>query len=121
MDNVYNRVARRRRKGQKGFTLIELLVVIAVLAILAAIVLFNVVGVANRGKTAACNTDLGTIQTAVDGYYSDKGVYPMTLDSKTSSGDVNKGELVTDLLIHSAPAETFSYSDSNGTITVVCP
>ena len=65
----------RRRQSERGFTLIELLVVIAVLAILAAIVLFNVVGVANRGKSSACNTDVSTVQTAVDGYISDHGTF----------------------------------------------
>ena len=76
MDGLYNRVARRRRRGQSGFTLIELLVVIAVLAILATIVIFNVTGVVNRGTTAACVTDLKTVQTASDAYYSDNSKYP---------------------------------------------
>jgi prepilin-type N-terminal cleavage/methylation domain-containing protein len=67
---------RRRRKGEQGFTLIELLVVIAVLAILAAIVLFNVVGVSNRGKSSACATDVSTVQNAVDAYYADHGDFP---------------------------------------------
>lgn len=71
MDDLFNRVARRRRGGERGFTLIELLVVIAVLAILAAIVIFNVTGVANRGKTSACDTDVKTVQTAIDSYYND--------------------------------------------------
>ena len=66
MDNLFNRVARRRRPGQGGFTLIELLVVIAVLAVLALIVIFNVVGVANKGQTSAACTDTKSIQTAVD-------------------------------------------------------
>jgi len=71
MDNLYNRVARRRRPGQCGFTLIELLVVIAVLAILAFIVIFNVVGVANRGNSSACATDVKSLQSAVDSYIND--------------------------------------------------
>jgi prepilin-type N-terminal cleavage/methylation domain-containing protein len=66
MDNLYNRTARRRRRGQQGFTLIELLVVIAVLAILAGIVIFNVVGVANKGSVASACTDQKSVQTAVD-------------------------------------------------------
>jgi prepilin-type N-terminal cleavage/methylation domain-containing protein len=79
MDDVFNRVARRRRRGdQGGFTLIELLVVIAVLAVLATIVIFNVVGVANRGRSSACATDLKTIQTASDAYYNDFNAYPET-------------------------------------------
>jgi prepilin-type N-terminal cleavage/methylation domain-containing protein len=72
MDNLYNRVSRRRQPGQKGFTLIELLVVIAVLAILAAIVIFNVVGVTKRGNASACQTDVKSIQTAMDAYYNDQ-------------------------------------------------
>ncbi len=71
MEGRLNHAVRHRRGGQKGFTLIELLVVIAVLAILAAIVLFNVVGVSNRGQSAACNTDVKTLQTAVDAYLND--------------------------------------------------
>jgi prepilin-type N-terminal cleavage/methylation domain-containing protein len=72
MDNLYNRVARRRR-GEGGFTLIELLVVIAILAILAFIVIFNVTGVTNRGNSAACQTDVKTAQTAVDAFLNDNG------------------------------------------------
>jgi len=74
MDNLYNRVAQRRRRGQGGFTLIELLVVIAVLAILAAIVIFNIVGVANRGAKSACDSDVKTVQTAMDAWYNDNGL-----------------------------------------------
>lgn len=71
MDNLYNRTARRRRRGQGGFTLIELLVVIAVLAVLAGIVIFNVVGVANRGSSSAACTDAKSVQTAVDAALND--------------------------------------------------
>src|SRR6516165_2785180 len=63
-----NRVQRRRRRGESGFTLIELLVVIAILGVLAGIVVFNVTGVTDRGSTAACRTDVSTIQAAVDAY-----------------------------------------------------
>ena len=65
MDNLYNRVSRRRR-GEGGFTLIELLVVIAILAILAFIVIFNVTGVTNRGNSWACVTYGRSVQTGVD-------------------------------------------------------
>jgi prepilin-type N-terminal cleavage/methylation domain-containing protein len=92
MDDLFNRVARRRRRGdQAGFTLIELLVVIAVLAVLATIVIFNVVGVANRGRAAACVTDLKSIQTASDAYVNDIGKYP------TASGAVPGAIVVADL------------------------
>jgi prepilin-type N-terminal cleavage/methylation domain-containing protein len=63
--------ARSRRRGEAGFTLIELLVVIAILGVLAAIVAFNVAGVHDRGGDAACRTDVGTVQAAVDAYRND--------------------------------------------------
>src|SRR5207302_11016048 len=92
MDNLYNRVARRRTHGQSGFTLIELLVVIAVLAILAAIVIFNVVGVKNRGQASAACTDQGTIQTAVDAYYNEIVKYPI---GSANSGGTSSDALAT--------------------------
>src|ERR1700676_5021461 len=97
MDDLFNRVARRRggaqpestvtgvarrrRRGQQGFTLIELLVVIAVLAILAGIVIFNVQGVSQKATAGACQTDVKTIQTAVDEYQNDTGNLPADLNA----------------------------------------
>jgi prepilin-type N-terminal cleavage/methylation domain-containing protein len=78
MDDLYNKVARRRRRGEGGFTLIELLVVIAVLAVLAFIVIFNVSGVANRGNAAACATDVKSVQTALDAAQNDGVAVPIT-------------------------------------------
>jgi prepilin-type N-terminal cleavage/methylation domain-containing protein len=111
MDSVYLRLSKRRRRGQGGFTLIELLVVIAVLAILAGIVIFNVTGVANRGKSSACATDKQTVQTAVDAYFNDKGSYPIV------AGNADTATLVTDNYIHTAPPETFAVSSTTGTVS----
>lgn len=124
MEQLIIKATRRRRSGEQGFTLIELLVVIAVLAILAAIVIFNVVGVSNNGKTSACQTDTKSVQTASDAYYNDKGVYP----NKTSNNNpdsatitignaVNISELVP-TYIHTAPGngETFTWKDTGGTV-----
>lgn len=120
MDDVFNRVARRRRPGQGGFTLIELLVVIAVLAILAAIVIFNVLGVVNRGSSSACATDSKSAQTAVDAYYNDHKAYPTSWTGDTPP-------LVPGYL-HTAPTSTetggitWPTTGNNGTITFAnCP
>jgi prepilin-type N-terminal cleavage/methylation domain-containing protein len=126
MDDVFNRVARRRRRGdQGGFTLIELLVVIAVLAVLATIVIFNVAGVANRGRSSACATDLKSIQTASDAYYNDNtNQYP------TTGGTVPGAIVTTDLAgtyIHVASTNLEKNTgvvslDANGTATAAsCP
>jgi prepilin-type N-terminal cleavage/methylation domain-containing protein len=117
MDDLYNRVARRRHSGQKGFTLIELLVVIAVLAVLAAIVIFNVTGVVNRGNAAACNTDLKTVQTASDAYFSDNTKYAT---AGGGAGTLVSADLVP-TYIHTFPAEKPWAVDANGTITNTCP
>jgi prepilin-type N-terminal cleavage/methylation domain-containing protein len=65
------RPVRSRRTGESGFTPIELLVVIAILGVLAAIVAFDVSGGHDRGDDAACRTDVGTVQVAVDAYRND--------------------------------------------------
>ena len=61
---------------EHGFTLIELLVVIAILGILAAVVVFSVNGITDRGKTSACQTDVSTIQTALEAFDAKNGGYP---------------------------------------------
>src|ERR1700716_2091160 len=91
MDNLYNRVARQHRRDESGFTLIELLVVISVLAILWAIAIFNVTGVAKRGKASAVTSDVQTLQSAVDAAISDSGTN--TLPSFLSTGDMTGGAL----------------------------
>src|SRR5579862_2223033 len=111
MDDLYNRVSRRRRSGQKGFTLIELLVVIAVLAVLAAIVIFNVTGVVNRGNNAACVTDLKTVQTASDAYFSDNGKYATASGSGPAA--LVQGDLVP-TYIHTWSSELTWAIDATG-------
>ena len=123
MDNLFNRVARRRHPGQRGFTLIELLVVIAVLAVLAAIVIFNVVGVTDKGKTSGCRTDVGTLQTAVDAYFNQNNTYPVTGGDKTAplaTDTVDTNELVTGSFIHTVPTDTgaLNYDPPNGKGTI---
>jgi prepilin-type N-terminal cleavage/methylation domain-containing protein len=91
MDDLYNRAARRHRSGEQGFTLIELLVVITVLAILGAIVIFNVTGVANKGRAAACSTEVATVQAAVDQAINDNGGEQLPNAFPVSNGDMSTG------------------------------
>jgi prepilin-type N-terminal cleavage/methylation domain-containing protein len=118
MDDLFNRAAQRRRRGQGGFTLIELLVVIAVLAILAGIVIFNVTGVADKGKTASCQTDVKSVQTAVDAFYNAQttAAYPFTTSTPTTPTDP-MGGLVPKYL-HTAPIDVGTLTvDASGTVT----
>ena len=69
----------KRAREEGGFTLIELMIVIVILGVLAVIVLFAVGGITDRGTSAACKTDVSTIQTGVEAYFAKTGVYPPDL------------------------------------------
>ena len=119
MDNVYNRVSSRRRRGQGGFTLIELLVVIAVLAVLAGIVIFNVTGVADKGKTSACQTDVKSVQTAVDAYYNQNAsTYPWT-GAHTVTGPTDAMGGLVPTFLHTAPTDAgvLTIAATSGNVT----
>jgi len=64
-----------------GFTLIELLVVISIISILASLLLANFVGVRQRGRDAQRKSDLRQVQSALELYRSDSGLYPDVLPS----------------------------------------
>ena len=78
-----------RARTEEGFTLIELLIVIVILGILAGVVVFSVGGITDRGTTAACKTDLSTIQVGVEAYYAKLGSYPADLDPTLTNSDGN--------------------------------
>jgi general secretion pathway protein G len=69
-------IETRRMRGQGGFTLIELLVVIAILGVLAGVVVFAVNGIQSNADDSACKIDKRTLQTAVQAFRADRGVYP---------------------------------------------
>ncbi len=60
----------------RGFTLIELLVTISIIAILFAIGLMAYSAVLKQGRDSKRQSDLRSIQSALEQYYSDQGFYP---------------------------------------------
>jgi prepilin-type N-terminal cleavage/methylation domain-containing protein len=78
MQASLERLRRRREdpESEGGFTLIELLIVIVILGILAAIVVFAVQNLSGQSAQASCGSDYKTVETAVEGYKAQIGVYP---------------------------------------------
>lgn len=70
-----------RQDGEGGFTLIELLITIVILGILSAIVVFSVGGLADRGNSSACKTNVATISTAAEAARANgtTAAYPATI------------------------------------------
>lgn len=67
-----------RIKNLKGFTLIELLIVIAIIGVLSTLLMANFVGVRQRARDAQRKSDLRQIQSALELYRADQGVYPIS-------------------------------------------
>lgn len=114
-----NRPVRSRRGGESGLTLIELLGVAGILAVLAAIVAFNFAGAHDRGGDAACRTDVGTVQAAVDAYRNDH--------ADASSGASGPVPTYTELrpYIHATPHSCANNAapriGNDGTVTGILP
>lgn len=60
----------------KGFTLMELLIVMVILSILVSIATGTYASSSKRGRDNRRKNDLRSVVTALESYYSDKGVYP---------------------------------------------
>jgi prepilin-type N-terminal cleavage/methylation domain-containing protein len=93
-------VQRKRHDGEGGFTLVELLVVIVVLGVLSAIVVFSVGGINNKSKSAACNSDVASVQSAEEAYYAQNNSYATI------------AALVTAKLLRAAPSTANGYTIS---------
>lgn len=65
------------RTVRNGFTLIELLVVISIIAILSAIGLVTFSSVLKQGRDSKRQSDLRSIQSALEQYYADQFFYPL--------------------------------------------
>ena len=66
------------KRNIRGFTLIELMVVVVILAILAAFIVPNVMGRPEQARRIKAQTDIASIQSALDFYKLDNGFYPST-------------------------------------------
>ncbi len=65
-------------KKQKGFTLLEIMVVVAILGLLVTMVAPNVIGSSDSAKVKKAISDITSLESALNMYRLDNGVYPTT-------------------------------------------
>lgn len=66
------------KKEIQGFTLIEVLVVITILTILAALIVPRIMDRPDQARVVAAKNDVRAIESALNLYRLDNGVYPST-------------------------------------------
>ncbi len=75
------------KNKQKGFTLLEIMVVVVILGLLVTLVAPNVIGSSDSAKIKKAISDITSLESALNMYRLDNGVYPTTdqgLDALTS-------------------------------------
>jgi type II secretory pathway pseudopilin PulG len=86
-----------RRKRGIAFTLVELLVVIGIIAILVGVVLAGVSKAIQFAKRTKANAMAVNIQTAVQNYYTEYGVYPTQFNDPANADAYYSGATGTDV------------------------
>lgn len=81
-DGLRNQDARKmcRSLGEEGFTLLEMLLVICIIGVLAAVAVPKFSQSMTLANTSKIQADLSTLNTAVELYHAEKGVYPKKLE-----------------------------------------
>ena len=120
------------KKRSQGFTIVELLIVIVVIGILALLVITTYSGIQAKARNAKRQTDIQSLQTQLEAFFSQNGYYPSLTDMNTASWratnmkSLDQNALIdpsstcnpstTSCLVASAVAKSYAYSvkDSTG-------
>ncbi len=116
-------------KHQSGFTLIEIMIVVAIIAILAGILIPNFTHARAQAQTAACESNLREIGTAMELYYTDHQQYPNNTGATVQVDGTAASGLQDELnnVPHDPaglPGATYSYvaaSGSTPSYAITCP
>jgi type IV pilus assembly protein PilA len=76
---------KKRNQDNRGFTIVELLIVIVVIGILALLVITTYSGIQAKARNAKRQTDVQSLQTQVEAFFSQNGYYPSLTDMNSAS------------------------------------
>ena len=83
-------------KARREFTIIELLIVVTIIGLLAMIVVMNLNKTRVQSRDARRTSDIKTIQSALELYYSDNGSYPINTKGECISAELGVGRFLED-------------------------
>lgn len=75
------------KKRSQGFTIVELLIVIVVIGILALLVITTYSGIQQKARNSKRQTDIQSIQTQLEAFFSQNGYYPSLTDMKDTAAN----------------------------------
>jgi general secretion pathway protein G len=99
--------------NKKGFTLVELLVVIAIIGLLSTLAVVSFGSAREKARDARRISDIRQIQTALELYFADQGVYPVVNPTPVTLGVDSTTDILTNATVGfenaSSPTGTDTY------------
>jgi type II secretion system protein G len=115
-----------KTRSQRGFTLIEMMIVVAIIAILVSILVPNFIRARAQAQTAACESNLKEIATALELYETDNDQYPPSNTVNASDTDLQPYLKQTPVDPAAGPTAYYTYTVTSGntssaSYTILCP
>lgn len=96
-------------RNKKGFTLVELLVVIAIIGLLSTLAVVALGSARSKARDARRISDIKQVQTALELYFADLGVYPNPTSPIDPMGDTTTASRV---LCDLTPTSDVGFADT---------
>lgn len=78
-------LGRRMKRTKRGFSLIEMMIVVSIIGILTAIAVPRFAQINLKSRESALRTDLQIYRGSVYTFFSDTGLYPLSLNDLASN------------------------------------